>query len=142
MLVPFLYIILFIFLGLILFFGLRRIKKQIINPEYYLKQWLKLLEYLKSRKLWYKAIIDADKLLDEALSRANYKGQSVGEKLVAAQKDLKDNPDVWYAHKLSNKLKEKNVTKVSKSEVFKALNGIKQTLVDLKLLKPRNKNNE
>ena len=142
MLIVLYYIILLVLLCFVLYIGLRRYKNKLISPKYYLENWLRLVSYLREKKLWYKAIIDADKLLDEALTKAHYKGNSVGEKLVSAQKKFKDSEDIWYAHKLSNKITEENINKFTKSQIIKALNGFKQALVDLNALKIVKKDND
>ena len=77
------------------------------------------------------ALIDADKLLDEALKKRNYKGKTVGERLVSAQRDLSDNDGVWYAHKLRNRLVHEPTVRLRKNEAKNALAGFRQGLKDL-----------
>lgn len=54
----------------------------------------------------------------------------MGERLVAAQREIKYNDDVWYGHKLRNKLVHENDIKL-KSGMSKTLLGIKAALKDL-----------
>ena len=77
------------------------------------------------------AVIDADKLLDEALKKRSYKGKTVGERLVSAQRDLSDNDSVWYAHKLRNRLVHEPTVRLRKTEAKNALAGFRQGLKDL-----------
>ena len=87
--------------------------------------------------LWrsYKAellkIIDADKLLDEVLKQRKYKGKTMGERLVSAQRSIKSNDDVWFAHKLRNQLVHENNVKLSERKVKDALMGVRSALKDL-----------
>ena len=83
---------------------------------------------------WPLAIINADKLVDEALKLIGYKGKTMGERLVAAQRTLTNNDGVWFGHKLRNKLVHEETTKVQKRDVQMALKGLRQALLDLGVL--------
>jgi hypothetical protein len=106
------------------------IKKK-LNQEYYQKRWSELLTKVKTQDGMAIAIIDADKLLDEALKKKHFKGKTMGERLVSAQRSLSDNDAVWYAHKLRNRLVHENNVKLKKSHVQRALAGFRQGLRDL-----------
>lgn len=95
------------------------------------EEWSVLLERVKTPEGMVLAVIDADKLLDQALKRHNYRGKTVGEKLVAAQRTLSDNDSVWYAHKLRNRLVHEPNIRLKKTECQNALAGFKQALQDL-----------
>ncbi|MCA9329016.1 hypothetical protein KDA11_00040, partial [Candidatus Saccharibacteria bacterium] len=77
------------------------------------------------------AIINADKLLDDALKKKRLKGKSMGERLVQAQKELSDNDGVWFAHNLAKKLLNDSYSKLKETEVKKSLVGFRQALRDL-----------
>lgn len=102
-----------------------------MNTTYYAEKWLELQKLLKDQATWPLAIIDADKLLDKALKERKYKGKSMGERLVAAQRDIQDNDDVWFGHKLRNKLVHEQDIKLRERDVKDALLGIKHALKDL-----------
>lgn len=102
-----------------------------INQQYFQERWAELLEGVKTPEGMVLAVIDADKLLDEALKRRGYKGKTVGERLVAAQKVLTDNDGVWYSHKLRNRLVHEPGVKLKKREARTALTGFKRGLHDL-----------
>lgn len=95
------------------------------------KDWSIILERVRTPEGMVLAIIDADKLLDYALKRHNFRGKTVGEKLVAAQRTLSDNDAVWYAHKLRNRLVHEPNIRLKKNECQKALAGFKKALKDL-----------
>jgi hypothetical protein len=105
------------------------------NVEYFTKRWRELQKLCADHATWPLAIIDADKLLDEALKKSHFKGKTMGERLVTAQRSLSDNDGVWYAHKLRNKLVHEQYDKLREKDVKDALIGFRQALKDLGALK-------
>lgn len=107
-----------------------------INQDYFFDRWFALLAKVKnSEDGMILAVIDADKLLDEALKKRRFRGKTTGERLVSAQRSLKDNDAVWYAHKLRNRLVHEPDVRLKKSEAQTALAGFKKGLQDLGALK-------
>ena len=130
----------YIFLAAVILFGLavlvvvgRAAKRRApsLKRDYFHKQWMELLARVKTPEGMVLAIIDADKLLDEALRKCHYRGKTTGERLVAAQRILTDNDAVWYAHKLRNRLVHESNQTIGKREAQSALSGFKQALRDL-----------
>jgi len=95
------------------------------------RRWKEIQKLLKHESNWNEAIIEADKLLDEALKAKHYKGKTMGERLVSAQHQLTANDMVWYSHKLRNKLDNKEKVNMTKSVVKKTFLGFWQALKDL-----------
>lgn len=106
-----------------------------VRKATFYKKWRDLQKYCATRETWPKAIVDADKLLDQALKRCRYKGKNFGERLVSAQKVLTNNEAVWISHKLANKLHENPELKLAKKEVKDALLAFGQALKDVGVLK-------
>jgi hypothetical protein len=102
-----------------------------LNQEFYQTRWSELLTKVKSNDGMALAVIDADKLLDDALKKRHFKGKTMGERLVAAQRTISDNDAVWYAHKLRNRLVHEDNVRLKKRDVQKALAGFRQALRDL-----------
>ncbi len=102
-----------------------------LNAAQYEKKWNELQKLLKDTATWPLAIIDADKLLDQALKDRRFKGKTMGERLVAAQREIKYNDEVWFGHKLRNKLVHESDIKLRERDVKDALLGIKAALKDL-----------
>lgn len=102
-----------------------------LNQAFYQEKWQTLQGLLKDRSTWPLAIIDADKLLDDALKRTHYKGKTMGERLVSAQRDISDNDGVWFGHKLRNRLVHESNVKLTEKMVKEALLGIRAALKDL-----------
>lgn len=120
-------------LALVVFRFRRRPRK--IDPVHFAERWHELQKHLPNKATWPLAIIDADKLLDDALKRHRFKGKTMGERLVSAQHALSSNDMVWFGHKLRNKLVHENYKLTSKTEVKNALLGYLQALKDLGALK-------
>ncbi len=102
-----------------------------LNKDYYQDRWQTLQGLLKDKSTWPLAVIDADKLLDDALKRSKYKGKSMGERLVSAQRDISDNDGVWFGHKLRNRLVHESNVKLTEKMVKEALVGLRSALKDL-----------
>lgn len=102
-----------------------------LDMQRFTKRWQEVQSLCASENTWPLAIINADKLLDEALRQRHYKGKTMGERLVAAQHDLSDNDGVWFGHKLRNKLVHEDIDKLKKRQVQKVLLGFRQALRDL-----------
>ncbi|MEI7838628.1 MAG: hypothetical protein WCI37_02465 [bacterium] len=102
-----------------------------MNKVYFYESWKNLQKLLIDKKTWAKSVIAADKLLDEALKKRHFKGKSMGERMVSAQRYIRDNDGVWFAHKLSNKLDDSPKTRLNKTDTKEALTAVKKALQDL-----------
>ncbi len=123
---------------LALLFGTTAIKRRTrkaLNSEYFGNRWKELQKLCGDKTTWPLAVIDADKLLDEALRKSRVKGKTMGERLVTAQHDLTNNDAVWFAHKLRNKLVHEQYSGLKENDVKNALIGFRQALKDLGALK-------
>jgi len=78
------------------------------------------------------AIMEADKLLDYALSRMGYKG-SLGSKLKKSASLFKKINDVWAAHKIRNNIAHKINYKVDEKTYKKSMLQFKQAFIDLNI---------
>jgi hypothetical protein len=114
---------------------LKRRRKKPLNVEDFTAKWQAAQKLCSAKETWPLAIINADKLLDEALKKQHYKGKSMGERLASAQRDLSDNDAVWFGHKLRNKLVHEHDVTLDKEDVQDALAGIRQALRDLGALR-------
>lgn len=109
----------------------RRRPKKGLDQAYFLERWKAVQAQYKDGKTWPLAIIDGDKLVDEALKKCHYKGKTMGERLVSAQHQLSSNDTIWFGHKLRNKLVHEDYKINSKKDVQDALLGFLQALRDL-----------
>jgi hypothetical protein len=108
-----------------------RVVRPSIDKQYFAARWTELLARVKTTDGMVLAVIDADKLLDEALKKHRFKGKTIGERLVSAQRTLSDNDAIWYAHKLRNRLVHEPNVRLKKSEAQRALAGFRSGLQDL-----------
>jgi hypothetical protein len=131
------FLVIVIVFGLGILYAISRLGKRFnkfqrgLNTEYFHQRWFELLLRVKTPEGMILAVIDADKLLDEALKRKNFRGKTMGERLVSAQRSLSDNDSVWYAHKLRNRLVHEPDVRLKKNEAQTALAGFKKGLMDL-----------
>lgn len=111
--------------------GFLKRRPKMLNQQYFKQQWQETQALCKDKGTWPLAVINADKLVDDALKKRKYKGKTMGERMVAAQRDFTDNDGVWYAHKLRNRLVHETDVKLKEPDVRKALMGLRQALKDL-----------
>lgn len=103
-----------------------------LKPDYFVSQWRELQGHCKDKTTWPSALADADKLLDRALKKRKFKGRSMGERMVAAQRTFSDNDGVWFAHNLAKKVKANDPKlRLKESDVKDALVGFRQALRDI-----------
>lgn len=91
-------------------------------------EWKKLIR----NKDYRHAIMEADKLLDYALSKMGYRG-SLGGKLKKAPGLFSNINDVWAAHKVRNNIAHKINYKVDEKTYKKTMLQFKQAFKDLKI---------
>ncbi len=123
---------------LLLIFGASWLQKRRpgrLNMQVFSERWKNLQKMCADSSTWPLAIIDADKLLDDALRQSHVKGKTMGERLVTVQRSLSNNDAVWYAHKLRNKLVHEEYDNLKERDVKAALLGFRQALKDLGALK-------
>lgn len=77
------------------------------------------------------AVLNADKLLDQAMRERGIAGDSLGERLKNGKSNFHDINAVWNAHKLRNRIAHEHDVKLTKHDVSKALAAFKAGLRDL-----------
>jgi hypothetical protein len=127
-------LVVFILLLAGIFWHKRHRPKQ-LDVAYFQKKWQEAQTHCHKQDTWPLAVINADKLVDEALKRNKFKGKTMGERLVSAQHEITDNDTIWFAHKLRNKLVHEDLKKLKKKDVMDALIGFRSALKDLGALK-------
>lgn len=118
-----------------------RIPKK-LKPAYFVSQWKELQKYCKDKKTWPEAIIAADGLLDRALKKRKFKGKTMGERMVSAQRIFTDNDGAWFAHNIYKKLKADPNFNLKESDVRDALVCFRQALRDIGALPEENKQDQ
>jgi hypothetical protein len=118
-----------------LLFGLITFSKRggNLDVECYRVRWLAIEQSIKrdDQASCQLAIMNADKLVDNALKETGYKGQTMGDRLKSARGKLPHRNELWQAHKLRNKIAHETDVKVSYDQTRRALGSFKATLKDL-----------
>ena len=76
-------------------------------------RWQAVLDHVHSENPsdWRLAIIEADNILDEMVTRIGYKGDNLGEKLKSVEpSDFNTLQEAWEAHKVRNKIAHEGLT--------------------------------
>lgn len=77
------------------------------------------------------AVLNADKLVDQALRELDVKGQTMGERMKNSANRFSNRNGIWTAHKLRNVIAHESDAHVSYESARQALNNFRQALKDL-----------
>lgn len=104
-----------------------------LNVPKYQSRWLSIESSLsKENTMSYSmAILEADKLLDMALRESGYRGETMGERMKAANSVWSKPDHVWSAHKIRNRIAHETDVKVSYDLAVRSLAAFKQGLKNL-----------
>ena len=118
---------------LILFISMKGREAPRLNQQRYQTRWLEIENSVSRDNLaaCHLAVINADKLLDQALKERRFRGQNMGERMKNAQTTWRDANRVWAAHKIRNKLAHEPDANVSYELTVQSLSAFKQGLKDL-----------
>ena len=99
----------------------------------YQAHWLEIEHSVKQDNpaSWQLAIMNADKLLDQALRERRFSGKTMGERMKAAQSTWHNANHVWSAHKIRNQLAHETDSRVTHDVTLRALAAYRQGLKDL-----------
>lgn len=112
----------------------RRLPKR-LKSDRFGEQWKRLQVLCKDKATWPQALTEADKLFDTALKKRKFKGKTMGERMVSAQRVLSDNDGIWFAHNLYKKVIAEEITRLKEADVKDALVAYRQALRDIGALK-------
>ena len=128
-------VVVLLVLGAATFFIWRWKRPPKINQDHFKGQWQELQKLLRNKERWDVALIQADELFDLALKKNRFRGGSMGERMVKAQKLFTDNDGAWLAHKLRKEIESNPDFKLTEKDLKEALIAIRQALKDLGALK-------
>jgi len=130
-----------LFFSAILIFGgllfaiisLRRNSPRTLNQDKYRSQWMSIeTKFRKDEAITFPmSIIEADKLLDQALRERGLAGKTMGERMKQRQGKWSNGNGVWAAHKLRNRIAHEADFQVDYVRTKQALLAYKQALKDL-----------
>lgn len=104
-----------------------------LDVERYRTRWLAIENQLTrddtaSHSL---TVLNADKLLDQALKERGIKGETMGERMKTARDKWSNANAVWTAHKLRNQIAHESEVHVAYDDARRALGAFKQALKDV-----------
>lgn len=104
-----------------------------LDVNKYRSKWLAIEQQLqKDNAASYQlCILNADKLLDQALKERGTKGETMGERMKTLQATWSNANAVWGAHKIRNQVAHESDVQLSYDAVRRALAGFKQALKDV-----------
>lgn len=104
-----------------------------LNVERYRIKWLSIEQQVKQgeESSYHLAIMNADKLLDQALQERNVRGNTMGERMKTVQQRWSNANAVWGAHKLRNRIAHEPDVRVNYDQACGALVAFKQALKDV-----------
>lgn len=127
-----------IIIGGVLFamMGLTRKGTKNLDMDRYRAKWLAIETLLKrddstSCSL---AVLNGDKLVDQALRERGLNGVTMAERMKAASTMLGNKNALWTAHKLRNQIAHEPDVRVTYEASRAALSGFKQALKDLRAI--------
>ena len=103
-----------------------------LDKQHFSTKWTKIRQEYGINDTRPLAIIHANSLLDDALKKRKYSGDTMHQRLVSAQRVFKYKNEVWYANQLRNQIvHDVNMTSWAEADMRRALQGFRQALVDL-----------
>lgn len=104
-----------------------------LSVEKYRMRWLAIENQLSRDQpsSFHLCVLNADKLLDQALKERGVKGETMGERMKTAKDTWSNANAVWTAHKLRNQIAHEPEVQVSYDDARRALAAFKQALKDV-----------
>ena len=104
-----------------------------LDVDKYRTKWLAIEQSIvrDNEASFHMAVLNADKLVDQALRDRGVKGQTMGDRMKFAKEKWSNRNAIWEAHKLRNQIAHEPDVRVSYDQTKRALAGFKQGLKDL-----------
>lgn len=104
-----------------------------LDVEKYRLRWINIEKQLDRNNTAHLPMIvmEADKLLDQALRERGIQGETMGERMKVAKDTWSNANAVWTAHKLRNQIAHESGVVVSYEDARRALGAFKQALKDI-----------
>jgi transposase len=104
-----------------------------LDVDKYRSKWLAIENQLKRDEVssFHLSVLNADKLLDQALRERGVKGETMGERMKTIKDTWTNANAVWTAHKLRNQIAHESDVQVSYDDARRALASFKQALKDV-----------
>lgn len=115
------------------FISLRKNSPRTLDVDKYRSKWLSIETNLKrdDSNSHTVCILNADKLLDQALKERGIAGETMADRMKLCQGKWTNGNGVWAAHKLRNRIAHESDVQVDFERAKQALSAYKQGLKDL-----------
>ncbi len=132
--------IIFFFAAILIFGGLLFVvislaknSPRALDVTKYRSRWMSIEATLKQadEHTYTICILNADKLLDQALRERGVRGSTMGERMKSFQGKWTNGNGVWAAHKLRNRIAHETDVRVDYARAKQALVAFKQALKDV-----------
>lgn len=118
--------------GFLALMMLTRKPSKYLNQQKYRERWLAISHAITSDSGTQElAIINADKLLDQALRERGISGETMGDRMKNAKSMFSNNNAVWSAHKLRNRIAHESTVKLNPAATKRAMAAFKAALKDV-----------
>lgn len=133
LMIAFLVVIVVVGAGILFVIAHGRRGGQTLDLERYRTSWLQIERQLVrgEESSYHLAILNADKLLDQALRQRGIKGTTMGERMKYARDTWSNANAVWTAHKLRNRVAHEPNVRVEYDDTRRAMAAYKQALKDV-----------
>lgn len=104
-----------------------------LDVDKYRTQWLRIERQLVrgEESSYHLSVLNADKLLDQALRQRGLSGETMGERMKSAKDMWTSANNVWAAHKIRNRIAHEPDVNVQYEDARRSLAAFKQGLKDL-----------
>lgn len=118
--------------GFLALMMLTRKPSKYLDQQKYRERWLAISNAITADSGTQElAIINADKLLDQALRERGIAGDTMGDRIKNAKTMFSNNNAVWSAHKLRNRIAHEDTVKLNPIVTKKAMIAFKAALKDV-----------
>lgn len=133
LMIAFLIVIVVVGAGILFVIAHGRRGGQVLDLERYRTSWLQIERQLVrgEESSYHLAILNADKLLDQALRQRGFKGTTMGDRMKDARDTWSNANAVWTAHKLRNRIAHEPNVRVEYDDTRRAMAAYKQALKDV-----------
>lgn len=124
--------ILIVGVAFLVIMGVTRRPSKTLDQAKYRERWLSISNSITSEVGTQQlALINADKLLDQALKQRGTTGETMGDRMKNAKDLFSNNGATWSAHKLRNRIVHEESVKVTPIVTRKAMSSFKVALKDI-----------
>ncbi len=125
-----------IILGALLFAFISSVNRKSVknlDVEYFRANCLKNEHQLKQDEpsSYHLSVLNADKLVDQALKGRRIRGKTMGERMKNASELFSDKNGIWAAHKLRNRVAHESDAYITYNDARNALKSFRTALKDL-----------